>query len=106
MPPSNVTVLYPTPDLEFDLEYYLNKHMPVVMEKWAPYGTKDWKVVKFTESPDGTQSYSVGAIMTFESQEHLKKALAGKEVEAIFGDITNFSNKYALFLMSNIVEQS
>jgi hypothetical protein len=26
------------------MDYYLNTHMPLVQEKWGPYGLKSWKV--------------------------------------------------------------
>ncbi|KIW96785.1 uncharacterized protein Z519_02176 [Cladophialophora bantiana CBS 173.52] len=103
---ATVTVLYPTPDLEFNMEYYLSTHMPLVFSKWLSYGMKEWKVVKFEDSPDGTKPYSVAAVMTWESMDALKTALKGKEVEVIFGDVPNFSNKYALFLNGEVVGES
>ena len=29
---------------DFKMDYYLSTHMPLVQEKWAPYGLKSWKV--------------------------------------------------------------
>jgi len=104
----NATVLYPaSADLKFDLSYYLKTHMPLVKEKWGPYGLKEWKVVQFDNSPaDGSKTYSFGAILTWEDADSVKKALGGEEAKIVFGDVQNFSNVGPLFLAGEIVGSS
>lgn len=29
---------------QFNMDYYLKTHMPLVQEKWAEHGLKSWKV--------------------------------------------------------------
>jgi len=104
----NATVLYPaTPDATFDLKYYISTHMPLAAEKWGSYGLKDWKVVEYQAGPDGSKPYSVAAIVTFESADGLKNALASEGTKAVFDDVPNFSKGPApLFLMGDVVGTS
>ena len=42
--PTTITVLYENvDDATFDLDYYLAKHMPLVDEKFKPFGLKGCK---------------------------------------------------------------
>ncbi|KAJ4516872.1 hypothetical protein HRR75_003532 [Exophiala dermatitidis] len=105
--PANATVLYPAEaDATFDMSYYLKTHMPLVSEKWGPYGLKDWKVVQFAAAPDGSKPYSVAALLTWDSVESIHKALNSEEAKIVLGDVQNFSNKGPLFLPGDIVGTS
>ena len=49
-----ITVLYENlDDATFDLDYYLAKHMPLVGEKFKPFGIKGWRVLKAVGTPCG-----------------------------------------------------
>lgn len=105
--PANSTVLYPaSSDLTFDLDYYLKKHMPLAVKKWAKYGLKDWKVVQFAPGADGSQPYSIGAILTWESADGIRKALTGEEAAEVMGDVKNYTNKNPVFLLGDVVGAS
>ncbi|KAK6076609.1 hypothetical protein SCUP515_05438 [Seiridium cupressi] len=44
-----ITVAYPRPssgELKFDLNYYLDCHMPLVAKTWGPNGLKSWTVTE------------------------------------------------------------
>ncbi|KIV97077.1 hypothetical protein PV10_00872 [Exophiala mesophila] len=104
---ANATVLYPAEgDSTFDLDYYLKTHMPLVAEKWGPYGLKNWTVVKFNPGPDGSQTYTYGAILTWDSAESIGKAVSSESAKVVMGDVVNFSNKAPIFLTGGIVGQS
>ncbi|OAL29157.1 hypothetical protein AYO20_09310 [Fonsecaea nubica] len=103
----NATVLYPAEEgATFDMNYYLKTHMPLVSEKWGQYGLQGWKVIQFQAAPDGTKPYSVGALLTWETADGLKKALSSQEAQTVFGDVPNFSNKSPLFIAGDIVGSS
>ncbi|KAL2428768.1 hypothetical protein ABEF95_006923 [Exophiala dermatitidis] len=105
--PANATVLYPADaDATFDMDYYLKTHMPLVSEKWGPYGLKDWKVVQFAAGPDGSKPYSVMALLTWDSVESIAKALNSEAAGVVLGDVQNFSNKPPTFLTGDIVGAS
>ncbi|KIW01574.1 uncharacterized protein PV09_07048 [Verruconis gallopava] len=87
--PILVTVLYPQG--EFNLDYYLATHMPLVENTWKNKGLLDWKVAKLGPQADGSESpYQIEAILTFESAEKFQAA-AAEDGAAIFGDIPNFT---------------
>lgn len=101
------TVLYPAEsDATFDLKYYLNTHMPLVDKNWGSYGLKDWKVIELQNGPDGSKPYSIAAVMTWESADGVKEALASEAAKTVFGDVPKFSNKGPLFLMGDVVGAS
>ncbi|KIY02323.1 uncharacterized protein Z520_02461 [Fonsecaea multimorphosa CBS 102226] len=103
----NATVLYPTEaDATFDLDYYLKTHMPLVSKNWSKYGLKSWQVIQYQTAPDGSKPYNIGALLTWESADGLKNALAGEEAATVFGDVPNFSNKSPIFIAGDIVGTS
>ena len=85
------TVSYPNDaDVNFDLDYYLKSHMPMVEKIWTPFGLKSWHVLTYPKGSDNP--YIVQAMMRFED-DALDKALAAAEAKEIFEDIPKFSNK-------------
>jgi uncharacterized protein (TIGR02118 family) len=88
-----VSVMYPaTEGSKFDMDYYLKTHVPLAGARWGSFGLRDAKVLRGTGAPGGAApSYSVIALLTFESAADFQRAVAahGKEV---MGDIPNFTN--------------
>ncbi|KAF3046660.1 hypothetical protein E8E12_011467 [Didymella heteroderae] len=82
-------VLYPRKDgSKFDLDYYHATHMPLVKDTWTQHGLKSFSIVQL--APDN--QYSIAAILDFESQEHLGKAMGDPATKKVMDDIVNFSN--------------
>ncbi|KAK9770369.1 putative ethyl tert-butyl ether degradation protein [Seiridium cardinale] len=70
-----INVLYPAPAASnFDMDYYLIHHMPLVMKYWKPYGMRGWTVVEV----DKESGYYVQAILNFESLEGFEKAMSAE----------------------------
>ncbi len=91
-----ITVTYPSDSgSKFDVDYYLQKHIPLVKQKWAEHGLTHVKVVRGLAKADGSApDYQIMAILSFGSLEGFKAAgkLHGKE---IFADIPNFTDLQA-----------
>ncbi|KAF5535255.1 ethyl tert-butyl ether degradation [Fusarium phyllophilum] len=100
-----VTVLFPNvPDAKYDFNYYVSKHMPLIQERWGKYGVKSWSATQFTNGLDDSPSpYAFGSIVEWEDQNQVKIAFAGPEVVEIMGDVSNFSNKDAVFLLGKVM---
>ncbi|RYN46677.1 hypothetical protein AA0118_g12488 [Alternaria tenuissima] len=100
-----VTVLFPnTPDAKYDIDYYVNKHMPLIQTLWGRYGVKSWSATKFSNEVDGSPSlYAFGSVVVWEDHEEMKNAFSGPEAKEVMGDIVNFSNKEAVFLIGEVV---
>lgn len=76
-----VFVSFPrSPDLKFDMDHYLNVHVPLVCKLWGPYGMREWRAMKFSEG-DASGLY-LQTLTLWESEEgfHDARAKAGKEV--------------------------
>ncbi|MBZ5529046.1 MAG: EthD family reductase [Acidobacteriia bacterium] len=88
-----VSVLYPnTAGSRFDMDYYLNKHIPMVRGKVGP-ALKGVAVDQGLGSvPPGTPPiYLATAHLLFESMEAFGAAF-GPHAPAIMGDVPNYTN--------------
>jgi uncharacterized protein (TIGR02118 family) len=102
---TTITVLYPAePDATFDIDYYKNTYMPMVLSKLQPYGMTGYTISKLSGTPDPSKPspYSICSILNFSSGERISEALA-KEGSAIIGDVKNFSNKPSIMLLGSVV---
>jgi uncharacterized protein (TIGR02118 family) len=101
---TTITVLYENlDDATFDLDYYLAKHMPLVAEKFKPFGIKGWRVLKAVGAPSGGKPlYSIVATLEFDTPDQFKAAVAA-EGGPVFGDVPNFSNKDPVVVIGELV---
>ena len=79
-----IAAVYPYQEgKKFDLDYYMNIHLPKVREKFEPYGLTKIEVDKPLESHEGARSpfFAVGYLY-FPSLKHFQEAYksTGKEV--------------------------
>ena len=101
---TTTTVLYENvDDATFDLDYYMAKHMPLVEEKFKPFGIKGWRVLKAVGTPFGGKPlYSVIANLEFDAADQFRAAVAA-EGGMVFGDVPNFSNKDSVVVIGDLV---
>ena len=87
-----VNVMYPKQDGgNFDYDYYLNTHMPLVGERWAD-GLHGMEVYRGLSGAGGAaETYVTIANLKFDSVEAFQQALEA-HAEEIMGDIPNFTN--------------
>ena len=87
-----VNVMYPKQDDgNFDYDYYLNTHMPMVGERWAD-GLRGMEIYRGLSGAGGAaESYVTVANLKFDSVEAFQQALEAHAQE-IMGDIPNFTN--------------
>ena len=89
------------------MDYYLQKHMPFVMEKFKQHGLKRWEVLEYKPGPDGSKPpYSVSATLIFDSPVDLGAAMGSPEGGLVIDDTKNFSNKGPIFLGGTVVGTS
>ncbi len=101
-----ISVMYPNvADATFDLDYYLASHMPMVLQRFGPFGMTGWTVAKIVGTPDGSKpTSSILATLTFDGVESFHKALAA-ESGPVLADVPRFSNKAPVFLIGELVGQ-
>ena len=87
-----VNVMYPKQDDgNFDYDYYLNTHMPLVGKRWAD-GLRGMEVYRGLSGAGGAaETYVTIANLKFDSVEAFQQALEAHAQE-IMGDIPNFTN--------------
>ena len=100
-----MSVMYPAGEgKKFDLDYYVNKHMPLVKTRFTGMGFVRYEVDKGLAggAPGSPAPFvSVGHVY-FDSTGELQKAVAahGKE---LFADVPNFTNIAPQVQISEIV---
>ncbi|KAK8122819.1 ethyl tert-butyl ether degradation EthD [Apiospora sp. TS-2023a] len=87
MAPTLVNVIYPAEAAnDFNMDYYLGTHMPLVQKNWGPHGLKSWNVAVL----DKDSGYHVQAVLVFETAEGFKAAVGGDTT--IMPDVSNFTS--------------
>jgi len=99
-----ITVLYPlTPGTAFDLDYYINSHLPLVRRLFEPMGQRDMRMHKgLSNGGPGEPAFGVIAELFFDDMECLTAALVahGAETQA---DIPNFTDSTPIVQISEAV---
>jgi uncharacterized protein (TIGR02118 family) len=96
---AQVIVLYPRKDgAKFDLDYYHATHMPLAKKTWSSHGLKSFSVTQL--SPDN--QYSIAAILEFDSQESIGRAMADPSTKEVMDDVPNFSSEKPVIVAGNI----
>ena len=91
----NISILYPKSEgSHFDIEYYLNKHMPMSIEKLSP--AKGFKAVSVergvdVKEPKIDSTYFAVCHYTFETIEDFLTAFL-PNAEELQGDMPNYTN--------------
>lgn len=101
---TTITVLYENVDDEtFNLDYYMTKHMPLVDEKFKPFGFKGWRVLKAVGTPSGDKpTYTIIASLDFDNVDQFNAAVAA-ESGPVFGDVPNFSKKSPVVMVGELI---
>jgi uncharacterized protein (TIGR02118 family) len=100
-----LTILYPeTAEAKFDLDYYLNVHIPLVRERLTPEGLVSIDIEEGLAggAPGTSPMYAVIGKLNFETPEALQSALAIHGAE-LMGDIPHFTRSQPLMQLSRII---
>ena len=91
---ATVSVVYPKASgATFDYDYYENKHLPLVVERWRNAGLVGGEALLGKSSPDGSDPpYFAIGIIHFESADAVAAALGGEHAQEVIGDIGNFTD--------------
>jgi uncharacterized protein (TIGR02118 family) len=101
----SLTILYPkTADSQFDMRYYLDKHVPLVRQRLTSLGLVQISLEEGLtgNTPDAPAQYAVIGHMYFGSSNDLQEALATHGQELI-DDIPNFTNVQPLMQVSQVL---
>ena len=100
-----VTILYPNGEGKtFDMEYYANKHMPMVAELFRD-SLKLWEVDKGIagRSPEEPAPYLAMGYLYFEKLSTFQNAM-GVHRDTILNDIPNYTNIQPILQFSEVIE--
>lgn len=99
-----VAVMYKNkPDAKFDMDYYREKHMPLVKECYLPHGLAGLELDEaVSKSGDRAAPYIAIGYLTFPDMEAFMAAIksSGKQVMA---DVENFTDIQPLVQISKLV---
>jgi uncharacterized protein (TIGR02118 family) len=98
-----VSVFYPNEEgKKFDMQYYCNKHIPMVQEKLGV----ELKGIAVEQGlgggePGSKPTYTAMAHMNFDSVEAFQSAF-GPHAESILGDLPNFTGIQPMIQISEV----
>lgn len=89
-----ITIHYPSEaGATFDHDYYRNIHLPLVGQKYQPYGLGFASVLKGEQALDGTvPPFLITTILSFPTERQAQAAAASEGTKEILADIANFTN--------------
>ena len=86
-----VSVMYPAGG-EIDMDYYRDRHLLLVQERWGGMGLRDVRVLRGVAAPPGGEiAFQLIALLEFDSAEDFMAA-AGAHGAEIMGDVANFTS--------------
>ena len=72
----------------FDRTYYVDRHLPLVMEAWSPYGLES--AAAFFPFDDGAGIIAL-CVCQFEDEASLTSALASPQTMRVMADVPHFT---------------
>ena len=101
-----LTVLYPKgANSYFDMDYYLQKHIPWAQESLTPLGVVrlDLEEGLAGAAPDAPPAYHMIVSLSFNTMEELQNTIASQG-EALRADIPNYTNSQPQLQISRVIE--
>ena len=88
----------------FDLEYYINTHLPAVQEKFGPYGLQKIEVDQGIAGPGGGESpfFAIGYLY-FDTLEDFQNAYAAAGADVI-KDIAIYTDVVPMIQVGEVIE--
>ena len=77
------------PTTQFDRDYYMQHHLPLVQQAWGPYGMQS--IAAFFPAGSGAGTIAV-AICVFHDEAALQAALASPQTPAVMADVARFTD--------------
>jgi uncharacterized protein (TIGR02118 family) len=100
-----VIVSYPNQaGSRFDMDYYLNKHIPMVLEKLGPHGLIGAGVDQGIGGgmPGSPAKYQIQALLTFPTVEQMQVGMASA-APSLMADIPNFTDVRAEIQVNQVL---
>lgn len=99
------TVFYPSGEGRFDMEYYLNSHVPFAVKLLKPYGLIRAEEDKGISGggPGDVAPFATIAYMVFENMEDMTKGMMAHDAE-LAADVKNFTDIKPFFQISEILK--
>ncbi len=100
-----LTVLYPkTADSQFDLTYYLDKHIPLVKERLMPFGLVGVDMQEaLTGGAGPLPPYTMITGLAFSTTDELERGMGTHGAE-LPGDIPNFTDVQPLTQVCRVLK--
>jgi uncharacterized protein (TIGR02118 family) len=95
-----VNVLYPL-NGNFDLKYYIDRHMTMVERLWKPFGMSNWFVTRVNGALEGAPTHQIITTLHFESKTRFDDAMKATAAE-VMGDVPNYTALTPLMLFGEL----
>jgi uncharacterized protein (TIGR02118 family) len=78
-------------DVRFDMDYYLNVHLPLCRRRWGSDGPITIQVLVGRGDPRN-EAFKVQTLLTFGSGDHLARLRESPHTQELLADIPRFTN--------------
>jgi hypothetical protein len=102
-------LLYPNFEgLTFDMDYYINKHMPMSVTYWKQFGFQRWRMLQLgPHVRSGEKPFSYVTVLSFNNAdniaENIQQAFKNGSIKPVSGDLPNFCNTRPLFFIGETI---
>ncbi|KAM7183270.1 hypothetical protein V8F33_013686 [Rhypophila sp. PSN 637] len=105
MASDTLTFLYPNDSQAgYDMDYLIDKHMPMIQSRWNRSGLTSWAVTNFKPDPEGMPPvYAFAANLIWDKKESLSEALGGGDLDSIVSAMTDFNKKKPIILVGDTI---
>jgi uncharacterized protein (TIGR02118 family) len=76
----------------FDRKYYVDTHMPLVLDAWKPHGLLRAEAFFPAAAPTGERGTLVICEAIFEDEAAIEASFAAPETPAVIADVEKFTN--------------
>ena len=92
------------PGKKFDMDYYVHTHLPMVREKFGPFGLRKIEVDRGVESPGGGESpfFAIGYLY-FDTLADFRKCYAAVGAEVV-GNIPLYTDVKPLIQIGEVTQ--
>lgn len=91
--PTDPTIVYVTyqgtPETRFDRDYYVHRHLPLVMASWQPYGLES--AIAFFPATDEPGTIAI-CECRFRDEAAVNAAFAASETPTVMADVKQFTD--------------
>lgn len=89
-PAFSVVVIYPRgKDTYFNIDYYLQSHIPLAERLWGPFGMKLHSITHYGDTDESSAAYHLSCVLDWEGKEGFDRAQQSPSTKEVMDDVAS-----------------